>query len=225
MGIFYIVVPVIICLLVAGGIFSYMTAKKRRSEMEEIARQTGLQFHSTKNYSLDEQYHFIDKLCQGDNRYGFNMILGDYRGHPVKVFDYHYETTSTDSDGDRKTHHHYFSFFVLHFNANFPELLICREGWFAKFTQFMGFEDIDFESAEFSRKFLVKSPNKKFAYDICHGQLIEYLLANTDLNIEIERHCLTFFFDRRLTAEQIRPNLDLLVTVRETFPNYLIAKV
>lgn len=222
MAIFLIVL--FIALMIAGWVYSHQAEKKRRLTMQLTASQLGLQFFEGKDHSLDEQFHFLDKLCQGDNRYGFNVIKGTYRGHRIQAFDYHYETETTDSKGNTTTHHHHISFFLLNFDGNFPELLISREGWFSKFTQFMGFEDIDFESAEFSRAFLVKSRNKKFAYDICHARMIDYMLDNRDLNIEIERNCLTLFFERRLKPEQIRPNFDRLIEVREMFPNYLMVK-
>lgn len=192
--------------------------------MQALGQSLGLAYEPGKDHSYDERYPFIRKLCQGRNRYGFNILRGVYRDYHVYVFDYHYETTSTDNKGRRTTHHHYFSFFILHFDGNFPELLISREGFFSKIGQFLGFDDIDFESAEFSRKFLVKSPNKKFAYDICHSQMIEYLLANPDLSIEIERDVLTLFFGRRLDASQIKYNLDRLITIRGLFPGYLFDK-
>ena len=53
--------------------------------------------------------------------------------------------------------------------------------------------------------------------------MIEYLLENQDLSIEIEHNCLTLFFERRLQPEQIRPNLDRLVAIRELFPDYLMS--
>lgn len=216
---FFIILFVV--LIIGGAIWSAHLAKKRREGMRTLARTLGLEFSGGKDYSFDERYSFIDKLCKGRNRYGFNVMQGHYRGHPVYAFDYHYETKSTDSKGKRKTHHHHFSFFILHYNANFPELIICREGFFSKMVQFFGFDDIDFESAEFSRRFLVKSPHKKFAYDICHSGMIEYLLANSDLNIEIERDVLTLFFPNRLNFSQIKYNLDRLLEVRARFPDYL----
>jgi hypothetical protein len=43
----------------------------------------------------------------------------------------------------------------------------------------------------------VRSPDKKFAYDVCHAQMMEYLLANRDLSIEIENEVIALAFDRR----------------------------
>jgi hypothetical protein len=218
----FLIITLAVILIIVGVIWSHLAAKKRREAMQRVARSLNCQFRADKDYSLDQRYDFLNKLCQGNNRYGYNIISGDYQGHHIMVFDYHYETYSTDSKGRRQTHHHHFSFFILHLDANFPELLISREGWTSKIVQFFGFDDIDFESAEFSRRFLVKSPDKRFAYDICHGRMIEYLLHHSDLSIEIEKHCLTLFFRRRLYPEQIEPNLKRLVAVRQLFPEYLM---
>ena len=218
----WLIVPVVLCLIIAGIVWTAILARKRREAFQQVASSLGMMFYADKDYSYDERYPFVNKLCQGSNRYAYNIIQGEYQGFPVQVFDYHYETYSTDSKGRRQTHHHYFSFFILKFGRNFPELIISREGWLSKVAQWFGYGDIDFESAEFSRKFMVQSPDKKFAYDICHARMIEYMLHNDDLSIEIERDCLTLFFGGVLSPEQIVPNLERLVEVRELFPNYLM---
>lgn len=219
-GIALLVIP---ALIVIGllAYFSWLAAKQRREAMETMARSLGLNFFPDKDWSFDERYPFLGKLCQGDNRYAFNILDGDYHGYPVQAFDYHYETSSTDSKGNRTTTSHHFSFFVLRLGRQFPELVICREGWTSKIAQFLGYDDIDFESAEFSRRFLVRSPDKRFAYDVCNGQMIEHLLKHPDLNIEIDRDCLTLFFQNRLAPEKIRYNLDRLIELRDLFPAYL----
>ena len=211
-----------IALIIGGVILSAFAANKRQEAFRTLANSLGMLYFPGRDHSYDEQYPFLKKLCQGRNRYAYNIIQGRYREHPVFVFDYHYETRSTDSKGRRKTNHHYFSFFILKFDKDFPELVIAREGWFSKIAQWFGYGDIDFESAEFSRKFIVRSPDKKFAYDICHSQMIEYMLANEDLSIEIEHNCLTLFFSWPLKPEQIPPNLDRIVQLRNMFPNYLM---
>ena len=137
------------------------------------------------------------------------------------AFDYHYETHSTDSKGNRHTQHHWFSFFILTLPAVFPELTIRREGFFTKIAEVFGYQDIEFESAEFSKTFNVRSPDKKFAYDVCNAQMMEYLLANRDLSLEIENSALAMAFDSRLSPEQIEFNLQRLVEIRSRLPAYL----
>jgi hypothetical protein len=172
---------------------------------------------------LARRYNFLDKLRTGDNRYAFNALSGNHQGHEVTAFDYHYETHSTDSKGHRQTHHHYLSVFILHLPVSFPELVIGREGFFSKVAQAFGYDDIDFESHEFSRKFCVRSKNKKFAYDVCHARMMEYLLANDDLTIEIDGDALAITFNSRLHPERIEPNLDRLVALRSLMPDYLFS--
>ena len=103
-----------------------------------------------------------------------------------------------------------------------PELTIGPEGFFSKIAQAVGYDDIDFESHEFSRQFCVRSRDKKFAYDVCHARMIEYLMANDDLVIEIEHQALALYFSRRLDPALIEPNLTRLIQIRNLMPEYLM---
>jgi len=226
-----------IALIVVLGILGYISAAKRRQAMATLAAKLGLRFDPNKNWDIAQRYSFLDKLRSGSNRYAFNIMAGNYQGHDVSLFDYHYETHSTDSKGRRQTHHHYFSFFILHLpaslpdlrrtpyggQAGFPELIIGPEGFFSKIAQAIGYDDIDFESYEFSRKFCVRSTDKKFAYDVCNARMIEYLLSNTDLTIEIEGDALAISFSSQLAPERIEPNLNRLIALRSLMPEYVFS--
>jgi hypothetical protein len=209
----------VIAFIAVVAIFGYLAAKKRREAMAALAAKLGLRFNPGKSRDLARRFGFLDKLRQGRDRYAYNILSGSYQGHDVMAFDYHYKTGS-----GKNTHHHHFSFFVLHVAAAFPELKIGSEGFFSKIAQAVGYDDIDFESHEFSRKFCVRSPNKKFAYDVCNAKMIEYLLANSDLTIEIEADSLAISFNRRLAPEWIEPNLQRLVALRSLMPDYLFTR-
>ena len=148
-------------------------------------------------------------------------MQGTYKSHPICAFDFHYETHSTNSKGERETQNHYFSFLVLEQPRPFPELRIYPEGILSKFGQLLGFQDIDFESAEFSSAFVVKSDDKKFAYDICNTRMMEFLLQHRDLSLEIRGITVAMGFDKRLEPERVAERLDQLVEVRNLFPEYL----
>lgn len=212
-----------LAVVIVVGIFGYISSRKRREAMMALATKLGLRFDPDKDWDMARRYDFLDKLRAGSNRYAFNTMVGTYQDREVALFDYHYETHSTNSKGHRQTHHHYFSCFLLHLSASFPELVIAREGFLSKIAQAVGYDDIDFESHEFSRRFCVRSSNKKFAYDICHARMMEYLLANDDLTIEIEGNVLAITFDSRLDPERIEPNLNRLVALRSFMPEYLFS--
>lgn len=208
-------------LVIVAAVCAARAARKRREELSALAARLGLAFNPENDRDLAARFGFLDKLAQGSNRYAFNVLSGHFQEQPVLVFDFHYETHSTDSKGHRHTHHHYFSCFVLLLPSSFPELRITREGLFSKIAQAFGYDDIDFESAEFSRCFCVRSKDKKFAYDVCHPQMMEYLLANRDLSVEIEARALALAFDSRLSAAQIEFNLQRLLEIRSRLPDYL----
>lgn len=210
--------------IIVGAIFSSIAAKKRREAMAVLAARLGLRFTTERDTFIATRFGFLDRLGKGDNRYAYNILSGIFQGNDVLAFDYHYQTYSTDSKGRRRTQHHQFSCFICNLPSEFPEVTITKEGIFSKIAQGFGYDDIDFESAEFSGKFCVRSKDKKFAYDVCNAQMIEFLLANPDLNIEIEDTALALGFASCLAAEQIEFNLERLVKIRSLLPNYLFVK-
>ena len=211
-----------VILAIVLGIFGYVQEKKRREALQSIAGQLGLSFNSARDRSIASTYNFLNKLRSGENRYAYNVMRGTApEGYPVVLFDYHYETTSTDSDGDRQTTHHYLSVFTLTMRKQFPELIIEPEGFFSKIAQAFGFDDIDFESVAFSKRYKVKSPDKKFAYDVCNSQMIDYLMNQENLAIELESNVLAMVFGGRMKPDNLKFNYERLQKIRSLMPNYL----
>src|SRR5262245_19662946 len=92
--------PIFGVVAIALAISGSLQARKRREGMADLARRLGLDFNPRENYSLPDEYFFLDRLDQGSNQYAFNILSGTYQGHDVKAFDYHYETHSIDSKGN-----------------------------------------------------------------------------------------------------------------------------
>jgi hypothetical protein len=216
-----VVVVVVLIVVVVSTIYSLIQARKRLEGLVELAQRLGLDFSAAEDYGLADRYGFLKQLAQGENRYARNVLSGTFQQNRVLAFDYHYETHSTDSKGGRQTHHHWFSFFILTLPAAFPELTVRRENFLIRIAEVFGYQDINFESAEFSKTFCVRSPDKKFAYDVCNAQMMEYLLANRDLSIEIENNALALAFDSCLSVEEIESDLQRLVEIRSRLPEYL----
>ncbi|HXE42850.1 MAG TPA: DUF3137 domain-containing protein, partial [Candidatus Baltobacteraceae bacterium] len=117
-----------------------------------------------------------------------------------------------------------FSFFILEMPVNFPDLTIRHENFFLKIAEVFGYQDIKFESAEFSKTFNVRCQDKKFAYDVCNGKMMEYLLANRDVSLEIENEVIALAFDSCLSFDQIEFNLNRLTQIRALMPDYLFTQ-
>jgi len=170
------IIPFFIILIVVAGIYQYLKEQKRTEILRKYADSQNLNFHDSNVYKFEGKYPGFDFLKQGENRYAFNIISGKLNDFEVTGFDYHYETTSTDSDGDTTTEHHYFSAIVISSSFRLKAMSIRPEGLFDKMAAAFGWDDIDFESAEFSRKFHVKAEDRRWAYDALPPSTIEYLL-------------------------------------------------
>lgn len=103
--------------------------------------------------------------------------------------DFQYTTTS-GSGKDRRRRTYNFSYLIVHPPWDTSSLLIRPEGVWDKIKGAVGFDDIDFESDEFSRKFYVQSSDRKFAYDVLHPRMMEFLLENPTATINIEHGAL-----------------------------------
>ena len=212
-----ILILIFIAMAIGGIILAYLANKKHREALRAQAARLGLRFSPDKSRDLARRYEFLKHMRTGRDRYAHNILDGTYRGYPVTAFDYHFVTGS-----GKNTQHHYLSFYIHHLPISVPELTIGPEGFFSKIAQAIGYDDIDFESHEFSRKFCVRSRDKKFAYDICHTGMMEYLLDNQDLTLEMERDTLAFSLAKRLSPETVETDLGRLLELRRLIPDYVV---
>lgn len=217
-----------ILLLVAGAVLvavfaylSHLAEKKRRAALRQVAVRLGLSYDHRHSRGMATSYRFLNEVNQGDDRYAYNFLAGAFSGFAVNVFDFHYATYSTDSKGRRQTHHHYLNYVILEQEKSFPELRIYPEGLFSKLGQMLGFDDIDFESVEFSKAFAVRSKDKKFAYAICHTGMMEHFLRNRELKLEIEGTTVALVFQGRIRPEDVERKLNELIEIRNLFPEYM----
>lgn len=205
-----IIVGVLVAIgLVYAAIKAGIEAKKRAlariEAMRAFAERMGLAFDPHHDASHDEEYAHFEIFRRGFDRYAYNTISGPIdlgaATAQCKTGDFTYKTretyTTTDSKGRTTTRTrivvHHFSYFILGLPyIKMPDLLIRREGLFDKIASAFGKNDIDFESAEFSRKYFVKCDSRKFAYDIIHQRMIEFLLETKPglIDIEHSRICL-----------------------------------
>jgi hypothetical protein len=194
------------------------TVEARSLELQMLAGR--LKFDSF-NPGRDEQFAmgwgFLSRLSEGTNRYAFNVLRGTYHDRTLFVFDYHYQTGSGKNQQE-----HYGTLLMLVVNEAFPQLTIGPENLGLKIAEALGVtNDIKFESAEFSRKFCVRSPDKKFAYDVCNPQMIDYLLLNPGLQLEIQGPVISLAFEPQLPVGKIEFNLQRLIEIRSRLPQYL----
>jgi hypothetical protein len=210
-------------LILAVGmiIFSIMSHMKRRKDLQAWATKRGLTF-STAHEQLREE-HFFGCLSRGHRRHTKVLMTGAIDDWEMKAFDYHYETYSTDSKGRRRTNHHHFSAIIV--DSRFPlhHLYIRPEGIFDKVTEFVGMDDIDFESAEFSRKFYVKAKDKRWAYDVITQDTMAFMLDNArGLKIEFSGPYAIVWQNRRMKLETLDRAFTALTGMLDRIPDHIV---
>ncbi|MDD5200012.1 MAG: hypothetical protein PHC88_09430 [Terrimicrobiaceae bacterium] len=222
------ILPILLVATVALAVAAIVIAtwqmeRKRVEAIAGIASRLGLDFLPARDPELARRYESLHGLREGDARYAFNVLTGGLGGRGVTAFDFHYETHSTDSKGNSQTQNHHRHVVLLHLERTFPDLVIAPEGLFSKIAQAFGYDDIDFESHEFSRRYCVRSRDRRFAYDFCNPAMIELLLAQAGANLEVANTTLAFVHEGTMIPAQIEPNLAFACAVRDRLPAYLFA--
>ncbi len=183
-GLFAFLFVAVIVVVVVAAVLSWQAAKQRREEFAATARQ--------REWTYTER---DDRWCErfrgppfgrGSDRRAINVLGGTYDGRAFVAFDYRYSTHSTDSQGHSRTTVHPYSVLALNVGTRFPRLSVAPEGFFSRAVGRITNRDIELESEDFNRAFTVTADDRKFASDVLHPQMMEYLLRMPDLGWEFE---------------------------------------
>lgn len=178
--------PLVFGLLVLGLIVvaAYFRGEARRKELASIAQRMGLDFDPSKRRTFHNLFGH-EVFGRGHSRVAFNTMTGVRRlggfDVPVVMGDYKYVT---GHGKQRSVHRLSYAIFRIPWLGT-PKIVVRKEHMGDKLVGALGFDDIDFESEEFSRTFFVKSPDKRYAYDLIHPRMMEYLMRVQPPNIEI----------------------------------------
>lgn len=177
----------ILLVLVAFGAIAWAVHRfeqRRREALAAVAARLGLRFHPGSEGSLDGRYGH-EFFRRGHSRRASNTMVGALemagRTCGVRMGDYRYRT---GAGKNQQTHNHGYALIQLPWVGT-PDLLIRKEHVGDKLKSGLGFDDIDFESEEFSRTFWVTSGDKKYAYDVVHPRMMRFLLDGPKPHVEI----------------------------------------
>ena len=206
----------------------YERQNAKIAEMASFAKKNGFRFKHGIHRSMHREHRFLHKVS-GSRQYGLNIMTGEFEGHSVTMFDYHFQRyfKCKSWEFSKYIEHNYISFFVLDLEKQFPVLKIAKEEpkskVLARLADAIGRGDIDFESHEFSERFDVRSDDRKFAYDFCNARMMEFLLEGPARPINVEKQKLVISTDSALSMKNIERNVDFLLNIRKRMPDYLFA--
>ncbi|MBE7559028.1 hypothetical protein HS125_08790 [bacterium] len=214
-----------IVLVIVLAVYSSIAAARRKKELAAWAAAHQWTFSSGRDAGFDNRFPNFPPLQQGSNRYAYNVMSGPWRDRRSFAFDYHYETHSTDSKGRRQTHHHHFSAVIVGSDLPLKPLKLRPESFFDKIAEFVGWDDIDFESAEFSRKFHVTCPDRRWAYDVLHARTMEFLLSLPPHTVIFDTRWVYAARSGTWNVAQFETALDLVAGILDRFPDYLVRQL
>ncbi|MHC4671260.1 MAG: hypothetical protein ACYTBZ_02140, partial [Planctomycetota bacterium] len=120
---------------------------------------------------------------------------------------------------------HYFSAVLINSGLPLKPLVIRPERFFDKITEFFGYDDIDFELNEFSRKFYVKSPDKKWAFDVIHQATMEFLLECPTFNLDFQGPYVLAYRSSTFDIEEFSAAIAVIEGILDRFPEYLLREL
>ena len=212
-GVTFLAILVVGALIIGGLWFG----AQRKKELATWANSAGLTFSPRPDHSYDNRYPGFGCLRRGHSRYAYNIASGDWKDRWLEAFDYRYVT---GQGKNRSTHT--FSAIIIRTDLPLKPLHIRSENAFDKLTEFFGADDIDFESDKFSREFYVKSPDKKWAYDVLHQRTMEFLLAQPKYSIEFDTRSIICWRNRRFNSQMRSDAIGVVEGILDRLPEYLV---
>lgn len=197
-------------------LIAYLLSVERRKKLAAYAGSRGWSFSPDKDKGMSSRYPAFKCLKRGHSRYAHNIMQGRRDEREVTAFDYHY---ATGHGKNRRDHH--FSVLLIRSPLPLKPLYLRPENIFDRVTDFFGLDDIDFESAEFSRKFFIKAPEKRWAYDVIHQQMMTYLLEQPRFHVQFDSEHVMAWRNKRFNEEDFDQAFELIQGMLSRLPEYV----
>lgn len=207
-GAFAALVAALVPVLVIGMVVLVIVAlvvgarreRERREAMRAYATRMGLRF-TERDEALDERMAAFPPFAVGHSRVGLNLMEGEATLGGVRMTylagDYQYKVTTSNGKSTQTTTYNMSFIAVAPVLSIGEELTVREEGVFDKIGAFLGFDDIDFESSEFSKRFHVKCSDRRFAFDLFDPRMMEFFLGSRPPRVHARAGVLLFDYGTR----------------------------
>ena len=219
---FVILVVLFVFLVIGAVVFGYLQAKKRRDELAAYALSRGWRYEA-------EQPLLVDRFQGapfgiGSGRSAGNAVYGQHDGREFVSFDYEYKTTSGSGENKTTTTHN-FSVLAMSMGVSLPTLTVDPENFLERFVGRVTNSDIDLELEDFNRAFTVNCPDRKFASDVLHPRMMEFLLQHRDVGWRFERDSMLMVASGQRSIQQIDATLALMDQIADQIPEFVWKQV
>ncbi len=198
-----------VCLVIGLVIWSFIRRSKQRDALRQFASRRGLQFSQHDAWDIPEQLGGFGLMQEGHGRDAGNVLWGNHAGAQVRLFEYEYKTGS----GKNQTTHSYCCV-SWRLPVRLSGLVIRPEGLFDTLAEWFGYNDIDFESSQFSRKYHVSGQDREEVYAVIDPRMMEFLLGAEVKNLQVIGDSSLAYVDKSWLTPEL---CDWLLAVAEGF--------
>lgn len=177
MPLFFILFAALVAAIIIASI---VHGARHRKMLAAYAASRGLAFAQHDPFDIPQRYREFALMKHGHSRRASNVIYGTVGGRSLMLFEYQYTTGS----GKNSTTHTYTAL-IWTLPVPLSPLAVRPESLFDGVAEWFGHNDIDFESAEFSRRYHVKGDDRREVYAVFHPRMIEYLMASDLKYLEV----------------------------------------
>lgn len=189
--------------------------RKRRKELADWASKRGFAY-----FDANQEAPLLSTYKAWGPGYGhrnFDGYEGNFAGTDVQMWQHQSRTKSKDSENI-----HNFTILKIRMPISVPNTHWKREHFGHKVFDALGGEDIDFESDEFSRKFWVKGDDRRFAYDLFHARMMEYMLTAPKAHWQWQGAYLILHVSGAFQLKRIQPLLQAAEGFLPLLPKHLL---
>jgi len=215
----FVLFTVLLVFLVIGiAVIGFIQAKKRREAMAAYALSRGWRYEPDQPLLVDRFQG--PPFGIGHGRSATNAVYGQHDGRDFVSFDYQYKTTS-GSGKNRRTTTHTFSVVALSMGVSLPSLRVDPENFLERVVGRVTNTDIELELEDFNRAFTVSCPDRKFASDVLHPQMMEFLLQHRGLGWRFERDSMLMVSGFRRSVQEIDGTLAVMDQISDRIPDFV----
>ncbi len=212
---FYAVLPLFFAFAISVFVLAVVLGLRHRKKLAAVAARLGLRFSPKDPFGLPEKYGDMLAFNTGFFQTAYHTMYGELDGCFTIATEYRYDEGGEDDDTIYRT------YCLLLTGKEFHHLQVRPENFMDKIAGWIGFDDIDFEYKEFNDACYVRCDNKKFAYDVVHPKMMEYLLANRGLYLEMFRDVILVHYGRQIAPDEYEPLIRTAHNIYHRLPSYV----
>ncbi len=192
---------VMVALAIISFVIRIIGEKRRRTDLEALAAELGLEFQSGGDRELRDRLSSFKLMSTGRSRRLDNLLRGQSASTTTAIFDYQYTSSSGKNSNTRR----YTVFLMESDELRLPSFSLEPEGFLHRLVASLGWQDINFDThPEFSRMYQLQGSDEESVRELFQPGVLEYFEQHKGLCVEGKGNQLIVYYQGK------RPGVDAI---------------